>query len=180
MNVCAIVVAVVGAVGLNASPLTAVQLLWVNLIMDAFASLALATEPPCDDVLERPPYGRNRNLISRQVRMCVWSSSSRAVSTPGVFTHQSTLRACPVLQMWFNIVGQSIYQLTVLLAIVFHGDTFFDVPSARGNSHNAPPTVHYTIVFTMFVLMQVCSYAPLLRPCGMCDALLRLSCTDLQ
>jgi Ca2+ transporting ATPase len=68
VNVCAIIVAVVGAVGLNASPLKAVQLLWVNLIMDAFASLALATEPPSEDVLNRPPYGRNRHLVSRQVR----------------------------------------------------------------------------------------------------------------
>jgi hypothetical protein len=62
--------------------------------------------------------------------------------------------SCAV-QMWFNIVGQSVYQLTVLLTIVFHGDVLFNVPSARGNTHSDPPTEHYTIVFTMFVLMQV-------------------------
>ena len=47
------------------SPLKAVQMLWVNLIMDTFASLALATEPPTEALLLRKPYGRNKPLISR-------------------------------------------------------------------------------------------------------------------
>lgn len=40
-------------------------MLWVNLIMDTFASLALATEPPTETLLLRKPYGRNKPLISR-------------------------------------------------------------------------------------------------------------------
>lgn len=50
---------------LKVSPLTGTQLLWVNLIMDSFASLALATEPPTEDLLQRKPYGRTKPLISR-------------------------------------------------------------------------------------------------------------------
>lgn len=50
---------------LKDSPLKAVQMLWVNLIMDTFASLALATEPPTEALLLRRPYGRNKPLISR-------------------------------------------------------------------------------------------------------------------
>lgn len=50
---------------LQDSPLKAVQMLWVNLIMDTFASLALATEPPTESLLLRKPYGRNKPLISR-------------------------------------------------------------------------------------------------------------------
>lgn len=50
---------------LQDSPLKAVQMLWVNLIMDTFASLALATEPPTEALLLRKPYGRNKPLISR-------------------------------------------------------------------------------------------------------------------
>lgn len=40
-------------------------MLWVNLIMDTLASLALATEPPTEALLLRKPYGRNKPLISR-------------------------------------------------------------------------------------------------------------------
>lgn len=43
----------------------AVQMLWVNLIMDTLASLALATELPTESLLERKPYGRTKSLISR-------------------------------------------------------------------------------------------------------------------
>eukprot|EP00730_Choanoeca_flexa_P001794 TRINITY_DN10785_c0_g1_i2.p1 TRINITY_DN10785_c0_g1~~TRINITY_DN10785_c0_g1_i2.p1 ORF type:complete len:1367 (+),score=394.58 TRINITY_DN10785_c0_g1_i2:109-4209(+) len=65
VNVVAIITAFVGACVLRESPLRAVQLLWVNLIMDTFAALALATEPPTPELLDRPPYGRNKPLLSR-------------------------------------------------------------------------------------------------------------------
>ncbi|RSL78455.1 hypothetical protein CEP51_008201 [Fusarium floridanum] len=46
------------------SVLKAVQLLWVNLIMDTFAALALATDPPTDEILEREPQGKKKPLIT--------------------------------------------------------------------------------------------------------------------
>ncbi|KAF1785973.1 P-type ATPase, cytoplasmic domain N [Phytophthora cactorum] len=65
VNVVAISLAFLGAVILEQSPLTAVQLLWVNLIMDSFASLALATEPPTQALLERRPYPKTKPLLSK-------------------------------------------------------------------------------------------------------------------
>ncbi|KAK7432542.1 plasma membrane calcium [Neonectria magnoliae] len=46
------------------SVLKAVQLLWVNLIMDTFAALALATDPPTEKILDRPPQGKDKPLIT--------------------------------------------------------------------------------------------------------------------
>ncbi|VDO45110.1 unnamed protein product, partial [Onchocerca flexuosa] len=65
VNVVAVVVAFVGACAIQDTPLKAVQMLWVNLIMDTLASLALATEMPTEDLLKRKPYGRTSPLISR-------------------------------------------------------------------------------------------------------------------
>lgn len=65
-------------------------MLWVNLIMDTLASLALATELPTEELLERKPYGRTKPLISRR--------------------------------MMVNILGQGIYQLTVLLCMLYIGE----------------------------------------------------------
>ncbi len=48
VNIVAIFMAFIGGCFLGESPLTSVQMLWVNLIMDTFASLALATEPPSE------------------------------------------------------------------------------------------------------------------------------------
>ncbi|XP_017482339.1 PREDICTED: plasma membrane calcium-transporting ATPase 1-like, partial [Rhagoletis zephyria] len=65
VNVVAVIVAFVGACTIEDSPLKAVQMLWVNLIMDTLASLALATEMPTTSLLLRKPYGRTKPLISR-------------------------------------------------------------------------------------------------------------------
>ena len=64
VNVVAIFIAFIGGVVLGESPLTTVQLLWVNLIMDTFAALALATEPPKPELLEDAPHGRDDNIVT--------------------------------------------------------------------------------------------------------------------
>lgn len=65
MNVVAVSAAIVGAVTIKQSPLTAVQMLWVNLIMDTLASLALATEPPREELLNRHPQSKTEYIVSR-------------------------------------------------------------------------------------------------------------------
>lgn len=57
-------VAFVSAVSQRGTPLTAVQLLWINLIMDTLAAVALGTELPEEKLLLRQPYGRYDRLIS--------------------------------------------------------------------------------------------------------------------
>ena len=67
MNIVALFTAFVGSVVLKESPLQPIQLLWVNLIMDSFASLALATEPPSMALLDRPPYRKDEYIVSRKM-----------------------------------------------------------------------------------------------------------------
>jgi P-type Ca2+ transporter type 2B len=64
VNIVAMFIAFIGGVVLGESPLTTVQLLWVNLIMDTFAALALATEPPKPELLEDKPHGRDDNIMT--------------------------------------------------------------------------------------------------------------------
>mmetsp|Transcript_11061 Transcript_11061/g.26844 ORF Transcript_11061/g.26844 Transcript_11061/m.26844 type:complete len:1113 (+) Transcript_11061:185-3523(+) len=71
VNITACALACVGAAILTESPLNAIQMLWVNLIMDSFASLALATEDPNrvpglkEQLLDRHPYPRTAPLLSK-------------------------------------------------------------------------------------------------------------------
>jgi Ca2+ transporting ATPase len=67
VNVVALITAFVGSVVLWDSPLAAIQLLWVNLIMDSLASLALATELPKANLLKRPPYRKREYIISQKM-----------------------------------------------------------------------------------------------------------------
>ncbi|KAH8960841.1 hypothetical protein BDL97_05G018100 [Sphagnum fallax] len=64
VNVVALALNFVAACTSGEVPLTAVQLLWVNLIMDTLGALALATEPPTDDLMLRKPIGRVEPLIT--------------------------------------------------------------------------------------------------------------------
>ncbi|XP_045481460.1 plasma membrane calcium-transporting ATPase 2 isoform X3 [Harmonia axyridis] len=122
VNVVAVVVAFIGACAVQDSPLKAVQMLWVNLIMDTLASLALATELPTSDLLLRKPYGRTKPLISRT--------------------------------MMKNILGQAIYQLTIIFALLFVGDRMLDIESGRGLIDSGR-TQHFTVIFNSFVMMTL-------------------------
>ncbi|XP_065316419.1 plasma membrane calcium-transporting ATPase 2-like isoform X2 [Gordionus sp. m RMFG-2023] len=123
VNIVAVIVAFVGACALSDSPLKAVQMLWVNLIMDTLASLALATEMPTSELLERKPYGRTKPLISRT--------------------------------MMKNILGHSIYQLTVIFTLLFFGAQLFDIDNGASVTLHSPLTQHFTMIFNTFVLMTL-------------------------
>ena len=66
VNITAVILAFVSAVSspTSHSVLSAVQLLWVNLIMDTFAALALATDAPTENILDRKPVPKSANLIT--------------------------------------------------------------------------------------------------------------------
>jgi P-type Ca2+ transporter type 2C len=66
VNITAVILTFVSSVSnsSNHSVLTAVQLLWVNLIMDTLAALALATDPPTPKILDRPPQPKSAPLIT--------------------------------------------------------------------------------------------------------------------
>lgn len=64
VNVVALIVNFSSACLTGSAPLTAVQLLWVNMIMDTLGALALATEPPNNELMKRLPVGRRGNFIT--------------------------------------------------------------------------------------------------------------------
>lgn len=64
VNVAALTINFIAAVSSGEVPLTAVQLLWVNLIMDTLGALALATEKPSKELMDKPPVGRTEPLIT--------------------------------------------------------------------------------------------------------------------
>lgn len=84
VNITACVLTFVSAVASseNKSVLTAVQLLWVNLIMDTLAALALATDKPDDSFLNRKPAGRTAPLISTSMwKMIIGQSMTQLIIT---------------------------------------------------------------------------------------------------
>jgi len=84
VNITAVLLTFISAVASDSesSVLGAVQLLWVNLIMDTFAALALATDPPNDSMLDRPPEDRKASLITpRMWKMIIGQSIYQLIVT---------------------------------------------------------------------------------------------------
>ncbi|KAF7637879.1 Calcium-transporting ATPase [Meloidogyne graminicola] len=125
VNVVAIVIALGGALIIQDTPIKAVQMLWVNLIMDTLASLALATEPPTEDLLKRKPYGRTSPLISRTMMKNIIGHAA----------YQLT-----------------VLFLLIFLGAKFFG---IESDFRTDNRLSHPPSQHFTIVFNSFVMMTL-------------------------
>jgi len=127
VNVVALLVAFWGAVFRFGTPLTAVQLLWVNLIMDTLAALAFSTEAPTDELLKRRPYGRGSNLISGVMWRNIISQS----------------------------IYQFAIEMLLLFAVDAHGNHLIISGALDGRLYNGAPNPHYTIIFNTFVFCQI-------------------------
>ena len=68
VNVAACFIVLVGAFMGTESPLTVTQMLWVNLIMDTFAAMALASLPPTEKVMKDKPRNRTDFIINKFMR----------------------------------------------------------------------------------------------------------------
>uniref|UniRef100_A0A0D9XNX4 Calcium-transporting ATPase n=1 Tax=Leersia perrieri TaxID=77586 RepID=A0A0D9XNX4_9ORYZ len=85
VNIVALVINFVSACITGSAPLTAVQLLWVNMIMDTLGALALATEPPNDEMMKRPPVGRGESFITKVMLLNIKGPDSKTIINTLIF-----------------------------------------------------------------------------------------------
>merc|ERR1712216_851148 len=107
------------------TPLNAIQLLWINLIMDSMGALALAPEDPDDSLLERKPVGKTEGLISP----IMW----RNIAVQGIYQ----------LIVLFGILFKG--------DLFFSGEGY-DLPAGEAYLQSRP---HYTVIFNAFVWCQI-------------------------
>ncbi len=72
VNVAACLIVLAGAFMGTESPLTVTQMLWVNLIMDTFAAMALASLPPTKSVMHDAPRNRRSFIISKKMVLSIF------------------------------------------------------------------------------------------------------------
>jgi len=149
VNVVAVVVAFIGATFTGDSPLKAVQMLWVNLIMDTFASLALATEPPTPDLLNRKPYPRNKALISKTMAKNIVGHAIYQMIV--IFGMLWTPSIVPCNEQCWSIDNKD----EIMNADEDKFFTFGVAPNDKWNGGVANPSEHFTVIFNAFVMMQI-------------------------
>lgn len=136
VNVTACFLVLVGAFMGTESPLTVTQMLWINLIMDTFAAIALASLPPSRRVMEDKPRDRNASILSKPMRIEILGVGFffffLLVAMLYIFEHGEYTSMC---DLFFNLHigerdGLSTYELTLLFT-TFVMTHFFYLFNAR-------------------------------------------------
>lgn len=121
INFAAILICFVGAVFGTDMPLTVVQILWVNIIMDTFAAMAMASLPPNPEVMLEKPRPRDEFIIT--------PGMARTLFTCGVIMVAVLLS----MLFWWTITtgGLTVRQLTVFFS-TFVFLQFWNMFNAKG------------------------------------------------
>ena len=128
-------------------------MLWVNLVMDSFASLALATEPPVDELLNRPPVGKNLPIITKQMFFNMFGQAFYQLIVTIIILFWGTFL---FYSEGVDRPAQDIPTSKVLLEkqkSLFVGST--DKQLTLGWFSGCGATQHYTYLFNCFVIMTL-------------------------
>ena len=128
VNVAACFLVLFGAFLGTESPLTVTQMLWVNLIMDTFAAIALSALPPQKSVMDEKPRDPNAFILDKSM-----------------------------LQNIFGVGGLFFVMLLVLLIIFQHAEIWSmkDLLSFSFGERNKVETYELTLLFTIFVITHM-------------------------
>ena len=132
VNVAACFIVLAGAFMGTESPLTVTQMLWVNLIMDTFAAMALASLPPSESVMKDKPRSREAFIINRPM----WRS---IVGVGGIFF-------VVLLGILYIFEHYSVESITEI----------FSFNPQPDNVASLTP-IELSMFFTIFVFLQFCN-----------------------
>lgn len=123
VNVAACLIVAIGAFIGEESPLTVTQMLWVNLIMDTFAALALASLPPAKTVMDENPRSVNEHILKDMGKGILGVGGIFTVILLGIciyFQHTNVTCLTDLFDgsaMWGNNNGLSAYELGLFFTI---------------------------------------------------------------
>ena len=135
INVAACLIVLLGAVMGVESPLTVTQMLWINLIMDTFAAMALASLPPDHSVLKDKPRARNAFIITKEMVVRIFGVGILFVAVLFGF-----------IQYFLHYGVDSMAEF----AFRDYFDSYFNFNHVGG--HFTPKEL--SLLFTIFVFMQ--------------------------
>lgn len=164
VNVVAVCITLIGAALLKQEVLKPIQMLWVNLIMDTLASLALATEPPTEELLNRKPHSRDEYIISKKMFKHIICQSIFQITIIMLLLFTGELWIPETADGFDNVIGNN------LQAKYYKGVTGSTVCSGRlnliagGADYSQYYDVyhvysrHFTVIFNTFVMMQLFNF----------------------
>ena len=142
VNVVAVLTTFVSAIILEEAILSAVQMLWINLIMDTLAALALATEPPREELLERKPHKKNEYIITAKMIKHIIGQAifQTIILLIIVFAGEKFL---------IELFRADQQQPNSKLIISGRSTSGY-----KKEDHNNQYSIHFTYIFNIFVMLQ--------------------------
>ena len=152
VNVSSVVVVIASILAGFPAPFTALELLWINIIMDGPPALTLGLEPIREDLLKRPPTRRSENIISSQMLVRIFAN--------GIF-----ISIIFMLQHFTNFLGAApseeatvLFTLFVLFQLfnAFNCRELDDTPMFKNLFNNKLMLAVFLIVLVLqFLITQV-------------------------
>lgn len=148
MNLCAVGVSVIGPfLGIN-TPVTVMQMLWINIIMDTLAGLAFAGEAPLLEYMDEPPKRQNEPIMNRYMLNQILCTGLFTVGLCVAFLQ------LPFIKEWFRYAEDSIYLLSAFFTLfVFCG--IFNSFNARTTRLNLLSYLGKNVVFIAVMCLIV-------------------------
>ena len=152
VNCCALVLSVVGPIIGISTPITVIQMLWINMIMDTLAGLAFSYEPPLDEYLKEVPKKRNETIINKYMYA--------EIILTGVYSSLVCLfyLSSNFLKSMFRVDSNNIYFMTGFFALfIFMG--IFNAFNARTTRLNLFSNLRknkvFIILFSLISIVQM-------------------------
>ncbi len=152
MNLCAVGVSIIGPlIGLEA-PVTVMQMLWINIIMDTLAGLAFAGEPPLPEYMDEPPKRRDEPVLNRYMLNQILCTGGFTVALCVAFLQYEPFRAA------FRYDVLPLYWMTAFFALfIFCG--IFNCFNARTTRLNLLAHLHrnpaFAVILTCITAVQI-------------------------
>lgn len=152
MNFCAVGVSIIAPfIGIE-SPVTVIQMLWINIIMDTLAGLAFAGEPPLEEYMREPPKRRDEPIINRYMCSQIGGVSVFTVALCLVF-----LKLPLFERVIFGGVSPVYYMTMFFCLFVFSG--VFNAFSARTHRLNLLSHLRgnrmFSAIMALIVVVQI-------------------------
>jgi len=152
VNCCALILSVVGPIIGISTPITVIQMLWINMIMDTLAGLAFSYEAPLKEYLSEVPKKRNEPIINKYMYA--------QIILTGFYTSFMCLffLSSKLIKSLFRYSYNNIYLMTGFFALfIFMG--IFNAFNARTTRMNLLSNIKknkvFIILFSLISLVQV-------------------------
>ena len=152
VNTCALILSIVGSLIGIATPITIVQMLWLNMIMDTFSGIAFSFEPPLPEYMKEPPKSPNTKIMNKYMYSeIIWTGLYCAVLC-------ILFLKLPIIKTLIRVDSANRYLMTAYFAMFIFMGIFnaFNARTSRINVFaNLSKNKVFVCIFTFIFIAQL-------------------------